>query len=468
MSSLASIPAILHTRMDLSNERSATTTHRIEALQRILPSLASFLDRDAAASIQDLGGRYCESESQRCDFSQENVDHEAATREFCKEGPLPYLDLQIDLRFETQVEVWIDTLSGLTSSTVPRQSRYLFLFEPEEITLLRESVKQNVHHFCRIFTHDWNTIVALPASSAVLFPHGGTWILPSAMRVYASQNVGVGSCDLLDHEVVDNSSGAQFARRKKRFGVSFVCGRKKLTHGHRLRQELWKEQQSYPLDILQENEASCPRLIFFSSGISMPDCRCVDTEEEEHGINRPLIANNSVDGTSNPVLPAQPPAKLLLFDWMFHIAIENVSRDDYFTEKLLDCFLTRTVPIYWGCPNISNYFDAEGIIHINTLNNNGALASEGSNTYNGGGIYKNTNLPSIDGSAEEDDDCMSKDVKEICLRDIATRVLAVAARLQPADYECRREAIGRNFKLAQNFIDQRVRMERAIDETRLS
>ena len=203
MSSLASIPAILHTRMDLSNERSATTTHRIEALQRILPSLASFLDRDAAASIQDLGGRYCESESQRCDFSQENVDHEAATREFCKEGPLPYLDLQIDLRFETQVEVWIDTLSGLTSSTVPRQSRYLFLFEPEEITLLRESVKQNVHHFCRIFTHDWNTIVALPASSAVLFPHGGTWILPSAMRVYASQNVGVGSCDLLDHEVVD-------------------------------------------------------------------------------------------------------------------------------------------------------------------------------------------------------------------------------------------------------------------------
>ena len=34
---------------------------------------------------------------------------------------------------------------------------------------------------------------------------------------------------------------------------------------------------------------------------------------------------------------------------MFHIAIENVSQRSYFSEKLLDCFLTRTVPVYWGC-----------------------------------------------------------------------------------------------------------------------
>ena len=34
-------------------------------------------------------------------------------------------------------------------------------------------------------------------------------------------------------------------------------------------------------------------------------------------------------------------AKLLAFDWMYHVAI-SVCRRDYFTEKLLDCFLTRT------------------------------------------------------------------------------------------------------------------------------
>ena len=64
------------------------------------------------------------------------------------------------------------------------------------------------------------------------------------------------------------------------------------------------------------------------------------------------------------VLPAAPASKLLAFDWMYHVAIENVCRRDYFTEKLLDCFLTRTVPVYWGCPNVANYFDPDGIIHI--------------------------------------------------------------------------------------------------------
>eukprot|EP00620_Florenciella_sp_RCC1587_P021099 CAMPEP_0182561832 /NCGR_PEP_ID=MMETSP1324-20130603/4262_1 /TAXON_ID=236786 /ORGANISM="Florenciella sp., Strain RCC1587" /LENGTH=60 /DNA_ID=CAMNT_0024774579 /DNA_START=220 /DNA_END=399 /DNA_ORIENTATION=+ len=49
---------------------------------------------------------------------------------------------------------------------------------------------------------------------------------------------------------------------------------------------------------------------------------------------------------------------------MFHIAIENVKSNGYFTEKLLDCFLTRTVPLYWGCPNIGEYFEVEGMIII--------------------------------------------------------------------------------------------------------
>jgi hypothetical protein len=37
---------------------------------------------------------------------------------------------------------------------------------------------------------------------------------------------------------------------------------------------------------------------------------------------------------------------------MYSVAIENVSEDNWFTEKLIDCFATDTVPIYWGCPNL--------------------------------------------------------------------------------------------------------------------
>lgn len=53
-----------------------------------------------------------------------------------------------------------------------------------------------------------------------------------------------------------------------------------------------------------------------------------------------------------------------LKDYMFSIAIENCKYDDYFTEKITDCFATGTVPIYWGTKNISKYFDPNGIIFL--------------------------------------------------------------------------------------------------------
>lgn len=56
-----------------------------------------------------------------------------------------------------------------------------------------------------------------------------------------------------------------------------------------------------------------------------------------------------------------------LKDYMFSIAIENSKHDYWFTEKLLDCFLTGTIPIYWGCPSIGDFFDINGIICFNTL-----------------------------------------------------------------------------------------------------
>lgn len=51
-----------------------------------------------------------------------------------------------------------------------------------------------------------------------------------------------------------------------------------------------------------------------------------------------------------------------LKDYMFSFAIENVKEDYYFSEKLIDCFMTGTVPIYWGCPSIGNFFNIKGMI----------------------------------------------------------------------------------------------------------
>jgi len=54
-------------------------------------------------------------------------------------------------------------------------------------------------------------------------------------------------------------------------------------------------------------------------------------------------------------------------DYLFSIAIENCKEDYYFTEKLLDCFLTGTVPIYWGCPSIGDYFNVNGFYTFDNL-----------------------------------------------------------------------------------------------------
>ena len=51
-----------------------------------------------------------------------------------------------------------------------------------------------------------------------------------------------------------------------------------------------------------------------------------------------------------------------LKDYRFHVCIENCKEDYYFTEKLIDCFMTGTIPIYYGCPSIGEFFNTDGMI----------------------------------------------------------------------------------------------------------
>jgi len=57
-----------------------------------------------------------------------------------------------------------------------------------------------------------------------------------------------------------------------------------------------------------------------------------------------------------------------LSSYCFSIVVENDFTDDYFSEKLLDCFALRTVPIYLGSKNIGKYFDVDGIISLQDFN----------------------------------------------------------------------------------------------------
>ena len=51
----------------------------------------------------------------------------------------------------------------------------------------------------------------------------------------------------------------------------------------------------------------------------------------------------------------------------FHIAVENLITNSYITEKIVDCFLSKTIPIYWGCANIGEFFNIDGILQFNNL-----------------------------------------------------------------------------------------------------
>jgi hypothetical protein len=109
----------------------------------------------------------------------------------------------------------------------------------------------------------------------------------------------------------------ELASLDKQLEVSFLCGPKNLIEGHHLRHKIWNKQ----------NEINIP-IKFIYEGNKMP---CF-----EHS--------------------------------MFHIAVENSQNKNYFTEKIIDAFISKTIPIYWGCPNLEEYFDMRGVITFSDEN----------------------------------------------------------------------------------------------------
>ena len=67
---------------------------------------------------------------------------------------------------------------------------------------------------------------------------------------------------------------------------------------------------------------------------------------------------------SNKEMRAVPP-ETYLENYKFSIILENDIDDLWFTEKILNCFSTKTVPIYLGARKIGDIFNDKGIIQVN-------------------------------------------------------------------------------------------------------
>lgn len=106
---------------------------------------------------------------------------------------------------------------------------------------------------------------------------------------------------------------------------SMLIGSKMSTEGHRIRHEIADmiEQEGYPVD-------------FYG----------VRGEPVEYGRDTKLK---------------------VLGDYCFSIVTETCREDNLFTEWLLDCFAVGTVPVFWGAPNIHEFFDAKGVLQFDTV-----------------------------------------------------------------------------------------------------
>lgn len=63
----------------------------------------------------------------------------------------------------------------------------------------------------------------------------------------------------------------------------------------------------------------------------------------------------------------------VLAPYKYHISIENSSSKYYWTEKISDCYLAGTFPIYYGCTNIGDYFPKESYRQIDINDFEGAV-----------------------------------------------------------------------------------------------
>ena len=120
---------------------------------------------------------------------------------------------------------------------------------------------------------------------------------------------------------------------EKTFTISTLVGGKLMSNGHYLRQIL----------LNNINRIVNPKKIFISSHFPLKN----------------KIENNDFIILENEKNP--------LFDSQFHICIENTKRENWFTEKLIDCLITKTIPIYWGCPNIGDWFNLDGFFIVDNI-----------------------------------------------------------------------------------------------------
>jgi glycosyltransferase involved in cell wall biosynthesis len=202
-----------------------------------------------------------------------------------------------------------DSIIKILNGTIPFPNGKVVadIHEPPylfEQSKVYSAVKENASKFTKILTHN-EELLKLPNA---IFRN-------SAYEVVLNKNIHLQTYPILQ----DNSLIQLYPKNKM---ISFITSNKTFTDGHKFRLGCLNY-------LISKN---CKKFDVFGVGI------------------REIMGKIEA-----------------LKDYRFSIAIENGKCKNYFTEKILDCFLTGTIPIYHGCPNINEFFDIRGFYTFETF-----------------------------------------------------------------------------------------------------
>lgn len=78
---------------------------------------------------------------------------------------------------------------------------------------------------------------------------------------------------------------------------------------------------------------------------------------------------NKVDVLSDYLGPTRVSTKDIYGEYKYSVVMENEKDEWYFTEKVLNAFANKCIPIYYGSPKILDIFNKDGIIYVEDINN---------------------------------------------------------------------------------------------------
>jgi len=187
--------------------------------------------------------------------------------------------------------------------------------EPEIHMPRAKYLMDNYKKYKYIFTYNADVLKKCP--NAKLCIYGTSWIQPS------------------DYEKLP----------EKKWLITSVTGLNSQHVGHKLRRAVYDQQDKLPKEL---------PIQFYRS------CKGAD-QLKDFGHN-PILKTAEHDPDCNDTHANKGAKFECLKESQFHIAIENSRQENYFTEKLCDALITKNIPIYYGCPNISKFFDTSGWI----------------------------------------------------------------------------------------------------------